>query len=166
MEGVPAELQPVAHALVQTREEVREFTSGFPDESLWQGAFGLAPVGYHLKHIAGVIDRLFAQAEGRAVGAEMLSALKVERAHGEPEGATTASLVAEVDAAVSRGLEQLRRTDPRTLYEPRSVGSKKLPSTVAGMLFHAAEHAQRHCGQLLVTTRAVRSRHDRSLGAR
>jgi len=57
VDGVPRELQPVAHALVQTREEVDEFTAGFPDDLLWEGVAGLAPVGYHLKHIAGVIDR-------------------------------------------------------------------------------------------------------------
>ncbi|HLV11332.1 MAG TPA: DinB family protein [Trueperaceae bacterium] len=155
VEGVPAELQPVAHALIQTREEVAAFTAGFPDALLWEGVAGLAPVGFHLKHIAGVIDRLFGQAELTTVTDEMRAALAVERAHGEPVGATTASLVAAVDAAVDRAIDQLRRTDPSTLYDHRPVGSKRLPSTVAGMLFHAAEHAQRHCGQLLVTTRSL-----------
>jgi len=102
-----------------------------------------------------VIDRLFGQAELTTVTDEMRAALAVERAHGEPVGATTASLVAAVDAAVDRAIDQLRRTDPSTLYDHRPVGSKRLPSTVAGMLFHAAEHAQRHCGQLLVTTRSL-----------
>lgn len=42
---------------------------------------------------------------------------------------------------------------PHTLTEPRAVGRKQLPSTVMGLLFHAAEHVQRHVGQLLVTVR-------------
>ena len=159
VDGVPRELQPVAHALVQTREEVDEFTAGFPDDLLWEGVAGLAPVGYHLKHIAGVIDRLFLQAELGTVTDEMRRDLEVERAHGQPAGATTAQLVRAVHETVGRALDQLRRTEPSTLYDHRPVGSKKLPSTVAGMLFHASEHAQRHCGQLLVTTRVVLERH-------
>jgi uncharacterized damage-inducible protein DinB len=39
------------------------------------------------------------------------------------------------------------------------VGRAKLPSTVLGLLFHAAEHTQRHVGQLLVTAKVVREGH-------
>lgn len=158
VEGVPRELQPVAHALIQTREEVAAFTAGFPDALLWEGVAGLAPVGFHLKHIAGVIDRLFGQARLGTVTEEMRRAVEIERAHGQPAGVTTAELVRAVDASVDRALDQLRATDPATIYDHRPVGAKKLPSTVVGLLFHAAEHAQRHCGQLLVTARVVRER--------
>lgn len=158
VEGVPRELQPVAHALIQTREEVAAFTAGLPDALLWEGVAGLAPVGFHLKHIAGVIDRLFGQARLGTVTDEMRRAVELERAHGQPAGVTTAELVRAVDASVDRALDQLRATDPATIYDHRPVGAKKLPSTVVGLLFHAAEHAQRHCGQLLVTARVVRER--------
>jgi len=158
VEGVPRELQPVAHALIQTREEVDEFTAGFPDALLWEPVAGLAPVGFHLKHIAGVIDRLFGQARLGTVTEEMRSAAEVERADGQPAGATTADLVRGVHEAIDRALDQLRATDPATIYDHRPVGARKLPSTVAGLLFHAAEHAQRHCGQLLVTVRVLRER--------
>jgi uncharacterized damage-inducible protein DinB len=80
-------------------------------------------------------------------------------AHALLQGATVASLVADVDAQVARALDQLRATDAATLADARAVGAKRLPSTVAGLLFHAAEHAQRHCGQLLVTSWVVRERH-------
>ncbi len=158
VEGVPRELQPVAHGLLQTREEVAEFTAGFPDALLWEGVAGLAPVGFHLKHIAGVISRLFGQARLGMVTDEMRSAVEVERAHGQPAGVTTADLVRAVNEAVDRAIDQLRETNPATIYDPRPVGAKKLPSNVVGLLFHAAEHAQRHCGQLLVTARVVRER--------
>ena len=52
-------------------------------------------------------------------------------------------------------IAQLRATDPATLAEARPVGRKALPSTVIGTLVHAAEHTQRHVGQLLVTVRVV-----------
>ncbi|HZW28526.1 MAG TPA: DinB family protein [Trueperaceae bacterium] len=158
VDGVPKELQPVAHALIQTVEEVDEFMAGFPDSLLWEPVAGLAPVGFHLKHIAGVIDRLFAQAIVGGVTPEMRRSFEVESTHGLPEGATTSDLVRLVRDAVDRAIGQLRSTDPATLYEHRGVGSKQLPSTVAGMLFHAAEHAQRHCGQLLVTARVLKER--------
>ena len=154
VEGVPQELQPVAHALIQTREEVHEFTEGFPDELLWERVAGLAPVGFHLRHIRGVIDRLFTTAAQGAVGEEQRAQLKVERRTSD-QGVTVRELVQAVDGQIDTALEQLRATNPSELYEARAVGSKKLPSTVAGLLFHAAEHAQRHCGQLLVTTRVL-----------
>jgi hypothetical protein len=38
----------------------------------------------------------------------------------------------------------------------RQVGRAQLPSTVLGLLFHAAEHAQRHVGQLVTTSKVIR----------
>jgi uncharacterized damage-inducible protein DinB len=32
-----------------------------------------------------------------------------------------------------------------------------MPRTVIGLLFHAAEHAQRHTGQLIATAKVVRA---------
>jgi hypothetical protein len=65
-------------------------------------------------------------------------------------------LVAAFSAQVDRALEQLRATDSATLTEHRVVGRGRLPSTVLGLLVHAAEHTQRHVGQLLVTSRVQR----------
>ena len=42
------------------------------------------------------------------------------------------------------------------IYEARAVGRKQLPSTVIGLLFHAAEHAQRHAAQIATTVKVVR----------
>lgn len=151
--GVPTELHGVAHALQQTLEEVEEFTAGFPDELLFVKPAGSAHTAFHLRHIAGVIDRLFTTSRGEPVSQAQRDAAARERSD-EP-GATTAELVAAVREQVERALDQLRDTDVATLYEARLVGSKQLPSTAYGLLFHAAEHAQRHCGQLLVTVRVV-----------
>jgi hypothetical protein len=43
--------------------------------------------------------------------------------------------------------------DPATLTEPRTVGRKHLPTTLIGLLFHLAEHAQRHTGELIITAK-------------
>jgi hypothetical protein len=36
------------------------------------------------------------------------------------------------------------------------VGRARLPSTVFGLLFHVAEHTQRHAGQAITTAKIVR----------
>ncbi|HEU5147585.1 MAG TPA: DinB family protein, partial [Chryseosolibacter sp.] len=42
VEGVPALLQPVAHALLQAVEEVERYTANFPSEFLWERPAGVA----------------------------------------------------------------------------------------------------------------------------
>lgn len=156
VEGVPRELQAIAQALVQTQEEVEEFTAGLDDELLWVRPAGLGHAAFHLRHIAGVIDRLFTTARGEPISSEQRAAAVREKS--ERDDATTAELVELVRSQVARAIDQLRGTDVNELFEPRLVGGKQLPSDVYGLLFHAAEHAQRHCGQLLVTVRVARER--------
>lgn len=152
VEGVPAPLQPAAHAILQAREELHRAVAGLDDALLWARPGGAAAVGFHLRHVAGVVDRLLAYAEGRALDDAQRAALAAE---GEP-GATAAELLALVDAAVDRAVAAYRAADPATLHAPRAVGRAGLPSTVLGLLFHAAEHAQRHAGQAGTTATVVR----------
>ncbi len=160
VEGVPDALQPVAHALLQAREEARQLMQNFPAELLWTRPAGLASAGFHLQHMAGVVDRLFTYARGEPLSAEQRQAL--DREGHEPEaGGRISDLLDAVDAQVERALHQLRQTQPHALSEPRAVGRRQLPSTVRGLLFHAAEHIQRHFGQLLVTARMQQSEHSR-----
>ena len=65
-------------------------------------------------------------------------------------------LVAAFNLAISRALERLAATAERTLTEPRAVGRAQSPSTVLGLLFHAAEHAARHAGQVVTTAKMIR----------
>jgi uncharacterized damage-inducible protein DinB len=154
VEGVPAALQPVAHALLQARDESRRLLENFPAELLWTRPAGLASVGFHLQHITGVVDRLFTYARGQSLSAKQQETLARE---GLPPArrAGVDELLDTLDAQVDRALDQLRATQPQTLTDARAVGRKQLPSTVQGLLFHAAEHAQRHVGQLLVTARVL-----------
>jgi uncharacterized damage-inducible protein DinB len=151
---IPALLQPVAHALLQAREEVVAEMVEFPEELLWERPGGVASVGFHLQHLAGVLDRLFTYAQGRTLSERQAAALAAE---GVPGASVNAQhLIAAFHGQVDRALEQLRTTEERTLTEYRPVGRAKLPSTVLGLLMHAAEHTQRHVGQLLVTVRVQR----------
>lgn len=151
--GIHPLLQPVAHALLQSKEEVVRYTTDFPDHLLWIKPGGAASAGFHLQHIKGVLDRLFAYAEGNALTPDQLSYLAAE---GVPADDTrVGSLVQAVVEQIDRSVEILKNTDPAVLTEARSVGRKALPSTVLGLLFHAAEHTQRHIGQLYVTVKVV-----------
>lgn len=153
IQDIPPILQPVAHALLQVREEINTLISGFPNTHLWIKPKGMASVGFHLQHLSGVLDRLFTYAQGKALSADQLNYV---RAEGEPlENTTAQALVQHFNAQVELALSQLKTTDVQTLLEPRGVGRQQLPSTVLGLLFHAAEHTQRHVGQLLVTAKLV-----------
>jgi uncharacterized damage-inducible protein DinB len=156
IENVPSILQPVAHALLQAREEVNELMKDFPGELLWTKPAGVASVGFHLQHLSGVLDRLLIYADGKALSEEQLAALKAE---GDPQQtkATTPDLLERFNQQVDKALKQLEGKDEQKLTEHRSVGRAQLPSTVLGLLFHAAEHTMRHLGQLIVTVRIVKN---------
>jgi uncharacterized damage-inducible protein DinB len=47
----------------------------------------------------------------------------------------------------------IRAIDPATHGDARTVGRKRLPTTVIGLLTHIAEHTQRHVGQAIVTAK-------------
>jgi hypothetical protein len=148
-------LQPVAHSLLQCRLEVRATVPTLSDSELWATPGGAASARYHVRHAIGSLDRLFTYARGEQLSPTQQRALAAEGKSGEGLE-VQGSLVADFDAAVERALEQLRATDPATLLEKREVGRARLPSTVLGLLFHAAEHTQRHVGQLVTTSKIVR----------
>jgi len=152
--GTDAFLQPAAHALLQAREEILRFTRDFPDEALWIKPAGAASAGFHLQHLKGVLDRLFTYARGQSLSASQLEYLRNE---GVPAGQLTVEgLVAAAVQQIDESVGYLRTVPRDELTEPRAVGRKALPSTVLGLLFHAAEHTQRHVGQLYVTIKVVR----------
>jgi uncharacterized damage-inducible protein DinB len=151
---VPPLLQPVAHALLQAREEVTELLADFPAAKLAERPLGLASVGFHLRHLAGVLDRTFTYARGAALSETQLAYLAAE---GQPptHAGAVAELVAGFASQVDAAIAQLKATPASSLPEWRGVGRAQLPSTVIGLLVHAAEHTTRHVGQLLVTARLV-----------
>jgi hypothetical protein len=155
VDGVPAVLQPVAHILLQVRESVGELVEGLTPAQWNARPAGVASAAFHVRHMAGVIDRLFTYARGSALSAEQLAAIRLEGAAlaGADVPAVLDALSARVDAAVA----ELRTIDVTTLGDFRGVGRAQLPSTVIGCLVHGAEHSMRHVGQLSVTVRVVRA---------
>lgn len=111
-------------------------------------------MGFHIRHATGSLDRLFTYARGEGLSAEQRAFLDAEAAPGTPP-AQAAELASAFERQVERALEQLRGTSESALLEARGVGRLQLPSTVLGLLFHAAEHTQRHLGQIVTTARTV-----------
>jgi uncharacterized damage-inducible protein DinB len=154
IKNIPPLLQPVAHAILQSGEEVERSMNGFPIEKLWERPSGVASVGFHLQHLAGVLDRLFTYARGESLSVNQFEYLQREGSKAS-ESFSIAEMVGNFKIQIEKCLQQLERTSEESLLEPVAVGRKKLPSNVLGLLFHAAEHTQRHTGQLIVTVRVL-----------
>jgi len=146
------ELQPVAHSLLQVREEIAAVAT-LPSEKLWVKPGGAASIGFHLVHLAGSLDRLLTYARGDALNAAQRAALSAESS--EDTSRPAEDLVRDALDALDRALAQVRGTPLCTLDEGREVGRARMPSTVLGLLFHAAEHAQRHSAQIITTAKII-----------
>lgn len=156
---VPTLLQPAAHALLQAKDDVQQALAHFPDSALWERPAGVASVGFHLQHIAGVQDRLLTYARGERLSEAQFAYLKQEGQPGEGRQ-SVAELLDHLGQQTDRTLAVLGQTDVGTLADFRAVGRAGLPSTVGGLLFHAAEHTMRHTGQLLVTAMVLMKNED------
>lgn len=153
IENIPSLLQPAAHALLQARKEVNKIMQDFAKEKLWEKPAGVASVGFHLQHLAGVLNRLFTYARNESLSSTQLDYLNKE---GKPDDSLTVEfLLNNFNKQVDEAIHQLAVTNEQTLTDYRVVGRKKFPSTVIGLLFHAAEHTMRHVGQLLVTVKIL-----------
>lgn len=158
---VPALLQPVAHALLQAREELSLLMQDFSDNLLWERPAGVASPGFHLQHLSGVLDRVFTYARAEALNADQLNQLHLEDV--SPQiNLSVIGLLSRFNQQVDKALVQLKETDEKTLTEFRGVGRKLLPSTVIGLLVHGAEHTMRHVGQLMVTIKIVKFQNSNS----
>jgi len=146
---------PAAHALLQAGEEIERAASPLTPAQLWVRPGGAASVGYHLRHVAGSVDRLLTYARGGSLDERQLAALAAEGVAGDPPD-DAATLVAAARRAIDQAVATIRATPVDTLTEPRAVGRGRLPSTVLGLLFHVAEHTQRHAGQVVTTAKIVR----------
>ena len=155
--GVPPLLQPVAHALLQARDELNAAMQGFPPALLNERPAGLASVGFHLQHLAGVLDRLLTYARRETLTEQQFAAFNAEVPPLAVENDTVEQLVQRFNNTVDTALSQLKTTAEASLTEARGVGRAQVPSTHLGLLVHAAEHTTRHLGQLLVTAKWVRS---------
>ena len=157
LDGYHPMVMPVAHSLLQVREDLAWLERTVTPTQLWARPGGAASIGFHVRHTGGALDRLLTYARGEALAAPQLLFLAGEEAPGDPPVALS-TLAIGLNATIERSLSQLRATDPERLVDPREVGRGRLPSTVLGLLVHAAEHSTRHMGQAITTARILNGR--------
>jgi uncharacterized damage-inducible protein DinB len=154
LDEVPAVPRAVLHALELASEDLHRWCGDLTDEECNLEPDGIAPIAFHVRHIARSLDRLLTYAEGGQLDASQIAALKSEQTY----GVTRDEIFAELDASLIRAATRIRTFDINRLDDARSVGLKKLPTTVGGLLVHVAEHTQRHVGQAVITSKVVRAR--------
>jgi hypothetical protein len=147
----PAEQRAILHALELAREDVVQWCGPLAGEEMHARPHELVSVAFQLRHIAGSLDRLLTYAEGNLLGAAQLKTLAAEM---RPEGSKEQILV-EFESGVNDAERRIRAIDLAEWHQPREVGRRKLPTTVAGLLIHCAEHTQRHVGQAITTAKVV-----------
>lgn len=154
---VDAVQRAVLHALELAREDTEKWIGGLSDAELEEEPLKLPSVGRQMRHIVRSLDRLLTYAEERPLSAEQMEALK-----SEPEAsASRQHLLAEFQDGIASAMERIRAFRPGSYREPRGVGRKMLPTTVAGLLVHCADHTQRHTGQLVTTVKVLTGLRDR-----
>jgi len=155
LRGTLTDIEPVRravlHALELAEEDVLRWTRDLDDETLEMEPLGLPSVGFQMRHIARSIDRLLTYADGRGLSEEQTHALRSEQV-ARTTGEEARRQVVEAIAKVRPFAMQFSQDQ---LNEMRGVGRAGLPTTLAGLLIHIAEHTQRHVGQLITTAKVV-----------
>jgi uncharacterized damage-inducible protein DinB len=154
----------VLHALELADEDITKWCATLADAEINARPFDLPPLAFHLRHIARSLDRLLSYAEGTQLDATQKAALRTEL---DPN-ATRDKVLTELRAALRTSANRVRAFSQEQYNAPRSVGRAALPTTVAGLLVHCADHTQRHVGQGVTTAKvilAMRSSEPSSSGA-
>jgi uncharacterized damage-inducible protein DinB len=142
----------VLHALELAKEDLDRWCGDLTDDELNARPAGIASVAFHVRHIARSTDRLLTYAEAGALSPEQISAMKAEM---DP-GVTREQVFAELDKSMEDSTARVKSFSEESLAEKRAVGRQQMPTTVAGLLVHVADHAQRHVGQAITTTKIVK----------
>ncbi len=147
------------YTFAQAREELAAALSGLTAEEVWSRPYGLASVGFHVRHMGGAAERLGSYLQGGQLTADQLLEMKAEA----ETGASGEELLAQLEARFARLEREVQTIDPARLEEPREVGRARLPSTAIGLIVHIAEHTQRHLGQAITMAKLVKALRSQSL---
>jgi len=148
---VPAVGRAVLHALVLAQEDLIKWCGSLDRRQLNARPNGVAPVAFHIRHVARSMDRLLTYAEGRQLDEQQMAVLRAEL---DPD-ANPPELFQELHTAIANAERRIRVLAASDLGAPRMVGRKELPTTLGGLLVHVADHTQRHVGQAIATAKFV-----------
>ena len=137
----------------QAREELSAALTGLSVDEIWSRPFGLASVGFHVRHMGGAAERLGCYVRGGQLTEAQLAELRIES---EP-GAAAEVLLTQLRERQERLEQEVLAMDPSSFTDPREVGRARLPSTAISLIVHIAEHTQRHLGQAITTAKLVKS---------
>ena len=154
LEGYEPLVMPAAHALAQAIVDLQKHAPSLSDEELKARPNNAPSAAFHLRHIAGSIDRLLTYARGEELNETQFEFLRAENSRDSDFNA--AELTQKAIDAINNALDALKNVAPDSLFEKRVVGRKRLPTNVYGLLFHIAEHTARHVGQVVTISKIVR----------
>ncbi len=141
--GKHADLDPIRRLLACSLDHA------LADVRKWTPAEPGAAVAFHLRHIAGSVDRLWTYALGGQLSEDQLASLQSEsQGAGDRE-----DLLDAVAAVFERVQTQLRMLEDLDYREPRYVGRQRVEVPIGLLLGHIAEHTQRHTGQLIALSK-------------
>ena len=148
---VPAVQRAVLHALEMADEDLSRWCANLDQEQLHSRPCQIASVAFHIRHIAGSIDRLLTYAEGKSLSTEQFAAVQCESS----TDCAKEVLFAELGAVLESARLRISAFSGGNLEASRTVGRKAMPTTVGGLLVHIAEHTSRHVGQAITTAKIV-----------
>jgi uncharacterized damage-inducible protein DinB len=157
MTGSVTGVHPLQAALVYSfqhaRLDIERWTEGLTTEQLWRRSGEVAPVGFHILHIAGSVDRLVTYAEGNQLSEEQMNELQDEQQAGE---LSREQLLGRLSVKLQAAEQRIRNLDVRDVGSVREIGRKRVAVPLGVLLTHIAEHTQRHVGAAIVTTKIMR----------
>ena len=110
---LPAVARAVLHALQLADEDLRTWCGNLSEAEMNARPAGLAPVAFHIRHIARSVDRLLTYAEGRNLTDQQWARLRTEI---DP-GANRDDLFTELSAALADGATRVRALAATNLEE-------------------------------------------------
>jgi uncharacterized damage-inducible protein DinB len=148
---LPVIQRALLHSLQMAQEDATKWCGGLDDREIHARPFALPSVAFQLRHIARSLDRFCCYAEGVPLNEQQLAVLASEMEnHGTRE-----SIFSELEASLGTTRQRLEVIVRQPLDTPIAIGRKHLPTTLAGLLVHAAEHTQRHVGQAITTAKVI-----------
>jgi uncharacterized damage-inducible protein DinB len=148
---LPVVQRALLHSLQMAEEDIAKWCGGLDDREVHARPFQLPSIAFQLRHIARSLDRFCCYAEGVPLNQQQLAVLASEM----DNSGTRESIFSGLQSSLENTRGRLDAIVQQPLDLPVRIGRKGLPTTLAGLLIHAAEHTQRHVGQAITTAKVI-----------